>query len=69
MSENDRYVPLFVYHFHTNEVRRAHLVFQKKRFQGFISEILRVVGLLREKFIFFYWENQNLQEPWTSGLY
>ena len=28
-------------------------VFQKKKFEGFISEILRVVGLLGEKFTFF----------------
>ena len=27
--------------------------FQKRRFQGFISDILGVVGLLGEKFIFF----------------
>ena len=35
-----------------NEVRETHLVFQKRRFQGFKSEILRVVGLLGENFIF-----------------
>ena len=28
-------------------------LFQKRRFQGFISDILRVVGLLGEKFNFF----------------
>ena len=28
-------------------------ILQKRRFQGFISEILRVVSLLREKFTFF----------------
>ena len=36
------------------ELRGTLLVFQKRRFQGFISEILRVVGLLGEKFTFFY---------------
>ena len=36
-----------------NDKRGTHLVFQKRGFQGFISEILRVVGLLGEKFIFF----------------
>ena len=39
--------------FTRNKVRGTHLVFFKRRFQGFISEILRVVGLLREKFTFF----------------
>ena len=38
--------------FTRNEVRGTHLVFQKRRFQGFIFEILRVVGPLREKFTF-----------------
>ena len=37
-----------------NEIRGTHLVFfQKRRFQGSISEISRVVGLLGEKFTFF----------------
>ena len=39
--------------FTRNEVRGTHLVFQKRRFQSFISEILRVVGLLAGKFTFF----------------
>ena len=39
--------------FTRNEVRGEHLVFSKKGFQGFISEILRVAGLLEEKFTFF----------------
>ena len=39
--------------FTRNEVRGTHLVFEKRRFQCFISEILRVVGLLGEKFTFF----------------
>ena len=38
--------------FTRNEVRGTYLVFQKRRFQGFISEILRVVGPLAEKFTF-----------------
>ena len=39
--------------FTRNEVRGNILsFFQKRRFQGFISEILRVVGLLGEKFTF-----------------
>ena len=46
------YHQLFVT-FTGNEIRGAHLVFfRKRRFQGFISEILRVVGLLGEKFTF-----------------
>ena len=39
--------------FTRNEVRETHSVFQNRRFQGFIFEILRVVGLLGEKFTFF----------------
>ena len=38
--------------FTRNEVRRTYLVFQKRRFQGFTSEILRVVGPLGEKFTY-----------------
>ena len=38
--------------FTRNEVRGTYLVFQKRRFQGFISEILRVIGPLGEKFTF-----------------
>ena len=37
----------------TRNERGTYLVFQKRRFQGFISEILRVVGPLVEKFTFF----------------
>ena len=39
--------------FTRNEERRTDLVFKKRRFQGFVPEILRVVGLLGEKFTFF----------------
>ena len=39
--------------FTRNEIGGTHLIFQNKRFQGFISEILRAVSLLGEKFIFF----------------
>ena len=39
--------------FTRNEVRGTNLFFQKRRFEGFVSEILRLVGLLREKFTFF----------------
>ena len=39
----------------TNEVRGTHLVFSKEEISRFhISEILRVVGLLVEKFTVFY---------------
>ena len=38
--------------FTRNEVRGTHLVFQKRRSQGFISEILRVARLLGETFTF-----------------
>ena len=48
MIENDKNVSLIVCDVHTN----WHLIFSKMRFQGFISEILRVVGPLGEKFIF-----------------
>ena len=52
MSENDQmYFQSFVT-FTRNEVRGTYLVFQKRRFQGFISEILKVVGPLGEKFAF-----------------
>ena len=39
--------------FTQNEVRGTHLAFQKRRFQGSIFEILKVVGLFGEKFTFF----------------
>ena len=51
MSENDKNVPLIVCDFHTRCGERD-TVFQKRRFQGFISEILRAVGLLGEKVTF-----------------
>ena len=53
MSENDKNVPLIVVTFTRNEVRGTHLVSYNRRFQGFMSELLRVVGLLGEKFTFF----------------
>ena len=58
--------------FTRNEVRTTHLVFfQKTRFQDFLSENLRVVSLLGEKFIFYQllWDNQNLQEFQTFCVY
>ena len=59
MSENYKNVPLIIFDFSPNEVRGTHLVFfRKMRFQGFISEIFSVVSLLREKFVFFF-QNQN----------
>ena len=39
--------------FTRNEVRETHLVFQNRRFQGFMSGILRAVGLLIGTFTFF----------------
>ena len=39
--------------FTQNEVRGHTWFYHKKRFQCFISEILRVVGFLGEKFILF----------------
>ena len=65
MSENDKIVPLIVCDFHRNEVRGAPLVFQKRRFQGFISELLKVVSLLGEKFIFF---STPLRQPKFPGV-
>ena len=53
MSENDKNVPSIVCDFHTKSGKRDILgFFQKMRFKGFISEILRVVGPLGEKFTF-----------------
>ena len=53
MSENDKNVPLIVCDFYTKCGKRNTLSFlQKRRFQGSISEHLRVVGLLGEKFTF-----------------
>ena len=55
--------------FTRNEVRGTHLVFfQKRRFQGFISDILRMVGLLGEKFTFSTPLGQpNFQESHTNS--
>ena len=52
MSENDKNVPSIICDFHTSEVRGTHLIFQRRRFKGFIPEILRVVDLMGEKFTF-----------------
>ena len=55
MSENGKNVPSIVCDFHTNDkngTRDILSFFQKRRFQVFISEILRVVGSLGEKFTF-----------------
>ena len=49
MSENDKNVSLIVCEFHMKLGKTDALswfFFLKRRFQGFISEILRVVGLL-----------------------
>ena len=51
MHEIDRNLPLIVYGF--NEAGETNVVFQKRRFQSFISEVLRLVSLLGEKFICF----------------
>ena len=58
MSENDKTVHLIVHDFHMKRSRYVGYtkVFQKRRFQGFLSEFLRVVSLLEKlekKFIFF----------------
>ena len=53
MRKKDKIVPLILVSFTRIEVRGTHLSFQKRRFQGFISEILRLVGLLGETFTFF----------------
>ena len=42
MSENDKKVPSII--FTRNEVCGTHLVFQKRRFQGFIFESLSMIG-------------------------
>ena len=69
MSENVKNVPLIVCDFHTKSGKRDTLsFFQKRRFQGFISEILRVVGLLVEKFIFFSTPLGQLKFPGVSNF-
>ena len=66
MSENDKNVPLIVCDFYTKS-RGTHIVFQKRRFQGFICEILRMIGLLGEKFTFSTPLGQpNFQESLTA---
>ena len=55
--------------FTRNEVSETHLVFSKEeKCQGFISENLAVIGLLRGKFIVFQlsWDNENLKNFQTS---
>ena len=53
MSENDENVSLIVCDSHTKLGKRdTFILFKKRRFQGFISEILRGVGLLGERFTF-----------------
>ena len=72
MSENDKNVPLIVCDFHTKWGKRDTLSFsQKKSFKGFISEILRVVGLLGKKFIFFSTPlgQPKFQESQIFGIY
>ena len=51
VSENDKNVPLIVFHFHMKLSKRNTLkfFFQKRRFQGFMSEILT----MGEKFTFY----------------
>ena len=51
MSENDKKVPLIVRDIHT-KWGIWDTPFQKRRFQGFISEILRMAGLLGENLFF-----------------
>ena len=54
--------------FTRNEVRGTHSFFQKRRFQGFISDILRMVGLLGETFTFSTPLGQpNFQESQTNS--
>ena len=66
MSENDKNIPLIVFvSFTRNEVSRTQFtILSKEEFQGFVSEILRVVSLLGEKTIFFQLslDNQSFQE-------
>ena len=65
MSENDENVPLIICDFHAKWAERDALsFFQKRRFQGFISETLRVVGLLGEKFTF----STTLGQPKFPGV-
>ena len=66
MTENDKNVPLIICDFHTKSGKRDTLSFYKRGdlIQGFISEILRVVGLLREKFTF----SNPLGQPKFPGV-
>ena len=65
MGEIDKNVPLSFVAFTGNEAGKTHLVFQKRRFQSFISEMLRVASLLGEKkFILFSqlpWDKRNFK--------
>ena len=63
MHEITKNNPLFVA-FAQNELSGTQLVFLKRRFQGLISEILRVISQLEEKFISFCqlsWDKQNFK--------
>ena len=71
MSENDKNVPLIVCDFYTKSSKRDTVtqLFQKRRFQGFICEILRMIGLLGEKFTFSTPLGQpNFQESQTNSI-
>ena len=51
--------------FTQNDVRGTYLVFQNRRFQGFISELLIAVSLLGEKLIL----STSLGRPKFSGSF
>ena len=54
MNEIDKNIPLIVCGFTGNASGETHIVFfQKRRSKSSVFEILRVVSLLGEKFIFF----------------
>ena len=64
MSENDKSVPFIIVDFHMKRSKRDTFSFSERRFQGFVSEILRVVGLLREKYFF----STHLGHPKFPGM-
>ena len=70
MSKNDKDLPLIICDFHTVSGKSGTLSsFQKRRFQGFISEILSGRSLGRKVQVFqLPWNNQNVQESQTFFL-
>ena len=69
ICENDKNVPLIVCEFQTKCGKRTHLAFWKRRYQGFISKILKVVGLLGEKFTFNFLGTTKISKSIRVSVY